>query len=167
MSRYDLPLPGAPRIETKSGSISSMARGIGRWHRGQARVRQVIPLESIASPSIVNRLGKNRCCCSGPSKGSPSRSICSEIHNTCSGANRSQQWGHVTCESSLIAVPAAPAIDASVPTALAIAITTIDQEGLETRHPRRRSSCKIESRADFGHDASIHLLKRAMRRVYQ
>ena len=28
--KYDLPLAGAPRIETNSGSISSMARGIGR-----------------------------------------------------------------------------------------------------------------------------------------
>ena len=34
VSKYDLPLAGAPRIETKSGSISSMARGIGKWHCG-------------------------------------------------------------------------------------------------------------------------------------
>ena len=69
-----------------SGSISSMARGIGRWHCGQARVRQVIPRASIASPSSVNRLGRNRCCRSGPSSGSPSRSMCSEIQRTSSGA---------------------------------------------------------------------------------
>jgi hypothetical protein len=91
-----------------------------------------LPLESVVSPSMVNRLGKNRCCCSGPNKASPSRSTCSEIHNTCSGANRSQQWGHVTWDSSLSAAPVEVESGDSIPTALVIAVTAIDQE-VQTR----------------------------------
>ncbi len=37
-------------------------------------------MASIASPSIVYRLGRNRDWRSGPRSGSPSRSTCSEIH---------------------------------------------------------------------------------------
>jgi hypothetical protein len=146
----------------------------GNRHDGEGPTRErdadpIFPrlrFESVASPSMVNRLGKNLCCCSGPSKGSPSRSTCSELHNTCSGANRSQQWGHVTWESSLSAAPVALESGASIPTALVIAITAIDQK-FGTRGIFGDEADPIRVASGIARDASIRRITQTFVKVYQ
>ncbi len=84
-----------PEHRDEQGLHFDDARGTVRWQRGQASWWQATPLTSMACPSTLNREGRNRCCASLPSKGSPVSSEWAETHLTSPGAKRCQQCGHV------------------------------------------------------------------------
>ena len=101
--KNDLPLPRVPRMEKKLVWVSSTQRGISKWHKGHAIFLHSIPFGSMAKPSMVKRLGRNRIMASSTgSLRSPTKDWWLAIQSTSSGKNRFKQFGQVAFCFSLI-----------------------------------------------------------------